>query len=91
MFIKDTSGNKSLTATIAFASFIVVMVKVLLSGASISLGAATYSFGSIDGLTIGAIFTPTLAAYTARRWGNPPPQDPGTTDPGGRPGDGGAA
>lgn len=85
MFIKDSSGNKSLTATIVVISFLVVMVKVLLSGASVSIGNSSYSFGTIDGFTVGAILTPILGSYTARRWGN------GTADTqgsGGKPGDG---
>lgn len=86
MFLKDSSGKQSLTATMAIVSFIVVMFKTLLSGASVSIGASTYSFGAIDGFTIGAIFTPILGAYTARRWGN----DPSGSDSGGKPGDGAA-
>lgn len=70
-------------------SFAVVMFKVLLSGASISIGSSSYSFGVIDGFTIGAIFTPILGTYTARRWNNSNP----ATDvegAGGKPGDGAA-
>ncbi len=90
-YLNDTSGKKSLTATLAVVSFIVVMVKVLLSGASVSLGAASYSFGSIDGFTIGAIFGPILGSYTARRWnGNGQAPDPAAdVSAGGKPGDGG--
>lgn len=84
MFITDTSGKKSLTATLAVVSFAVVMVKVLLSGASVSFGSSTYSFGTIDGMTIGAIFGPILGSYTARRWGAD------IQDAGGKPGDGAA-
>ena len=86
MFITDTSGKKSLTATLAVVSFVVVMVKVLLSGASLSIGSSTYSMGTIDGFTIGAIFGPILGSYTARRW-----NDPTGGDTGGSPGDGGGA
>lgn len=85
MFIKDTGGKRSLTATMAFVSFVVVMFKVLLSGASVSLMSVTFSFGSIDGFTIGAIFTPILGAYTARRWGQ---DDSYSEDAGGKPRDG---
>lgn len=75
MFIRDSNGNKSLTATMAYVSFAVVMLKVLLSGASISLGSFSYSFGAIDALMIGAIFGPILGTYTARRWNDPSPPD----------------
>jgi len=86
MFIKDSSGNRSLTATLAVISFAVVMLKVLLSGASVALAGASYSFGTIDGLTIGAIFGPILGTYTARRWGDPAPSG----DSGSKPSDGAA-
>ena len=87
MFIKDSSGRPSLTATMAIVSFSVVMLKVLLSGASLSLGGSSYSFGTIDGMTIGAIFTPILGSYTVRRWGSPATETQGS---GGKPGDGAA-
>lgn len=69
MYFKDTSGNKSLSATVAVIAFAVVMIKVLLSG--VTVGAI--SFGEIDSLTVAAILTPTLGTYTARRWGTPAP------------------
>lgn len=67
MFIKDSAGNRSLTATITYIAFIVVMVKVLFNNASIG----SLNFGSIDSLSIAAILTPVLGSYTARRWGEP--------------------
>lgn len=75
MFIKDSSGNKSLTATLALAGFIVVMVKLLLSGASVTMGSASYEFGTIDAAMIAAVLTPVLGTYTARRWGQPAPSE----------------
>lgn len=71
MFITDTAGNKSLTATFAVIGFIVVMLKVLTSGGSIEVGSFSYSFGSIDAAMVAAILTPILGSYTARRWGQP--------------------
>lgn len=87
MFITDTSGKKSLTATLAIIGFAVVMLKTLASGASITVGSFSYSFGTIDGLTIGAIFGPILGSYTMRRWGQPT-GDAADVDSGGKPGDG---
>lgn len=81
----DSSGKPSLTATMAIVSFIVVMIKTLLNGATVSIGTASYSFGTIDGFTIGAIFTPILGTYTARRWGDSMTTVEGS---GGKPGDG---
>lgn len=80
MFITDTSGNKSLTATLAFVGFSVVMLKLLLSGASISVGSFSYQFGSIDAASIAAVLTPVLGTYTARRWGSPAPSTPPPSD-----------
>lgn len=83
-FLTDTSGNKSLTATVAVIGFTVVMVKFLLSGASIG----SVSFGSIDSLSIAAVLGPILGTYTARRWGSPIGSQ--AEDPGSKPNDGGA-
>lgn len=83
MFITDTNGNKSLTATVAMIGFIVVMIKVLLSGASIG----AISFGSIDSLSIAAILGPVLGTYTARRWNSPIKNEP-IEDAGSKPNDG---
>lgn len=83
MFFTDTSGNKSLTATMAIVGFGVVMLKVLLSGASVG----AVSFGTIDSLSIAAILGPILGTYTARRWGSPAPTEP-PEDPGSKPSDG---
>ena len=87
MFIKDSGGTKSLTATMVVISFLVVMVKVLFNGAEFTIGGSLYSLGSIDALTIGAIFGPILGSYTARRWNDPPtvrvpvPLEPVTGNP----------
>ncbi len=91
MFIRDTSGKKSLTATLAVIGFAVVMVKVLLSGGSIG----SVSFGTIDSLAIAAILGPVLGTYTARRW-NGSPLGPDSSDEtaavaGSKPNDGGVA
>lgn len=79
MFIKDSTGNKSLTATLALVGFIVVMIKLLFSGASVSVGSFSYEFGAIDAAMIAAVLTPVLGSYTARRWGNPAPTEPPDT------------
>lgn len=85
MFLKDSYGNRSLTATMAIVAFVIVMLKVLLSGASFNFGGLSYSFGTIDSLTVGAILAPVLGSYTVRRWGMSPNdvetddvQDPGS-------------
>lgn len=67
MFIRDTSGNRSMTATLAYVAFAIVMLKFLLNGMTVG----AWSFGTIDAASIAAVLTPTLGAYTARRWGAP--------------------
>ena len=85
MMIKDSTGKKSMTATFAYISFAVVMLKVLLGGVTIG----SFSFGGIDAMSIAAVLGPTLGAYTARRWGNPAPSGVVIDDiAGSKPGDG---
>lgn len=67
MYLKDSNGNKSLTTTISVVAFVVVMLKVLFGGGSITVGSFAYSFGDIDAAMIAAIFGPTLGAYVFRR------------------------
>ena len=86
MFITDTNGNKSLTATMAVVGFFVVMVKVLLSGGAIG----SFSFGTIDSLSIAAILGPVLGTYTARRWNTASQQEDPSSDSGSKPSDGAA-
>jgi hypothetical protein len=69
MMIKDSTGNKSMTATLAYIAFFAVTLKFLLSG--VTFGA--FSFGIVDSFSIAALLGPTLGAYTARRWGVPAP------------------
>jgi hypothetical protein len=70
----------------------VVLLKVLLNGASITIASHSYSFGTIDALTIGALLAPTLGAYTARRWNSSDPVVPVATgdSAGSKPNDGAA-
>lgn len=67
MMLKDSKGNKSLTATLSIVGFIIVMLKFLLSGAQIDVAGFSYSFGTIDSLSIAAILTPILGTYAYRR------------------------
>lgn len=86
LMIRDSSGNRSLTATLTVIGFGVVMLKVLLSGVIVG----SVAFGTIDSLSIAAILGPILGAYTARRWGTTAPQDPPDEATGSNP-SGGAA
>lgn len=66
-YFRDSNGNESLTATLSIIAFTIVMVKVLIGGASIAAGEFSYSFGTIDSLSIAAILGPCLGAYAVRR------------------------
>lgn len=65
--LKDSKGKKSLTTTLSVIAFVVVMVKVLFGGASISIGNFSYAFGEIDAMSIAALLGSTLGAYAFRR------------------------
>ena len=78
LWIRNTAGKKDAVLTMAWAGFMVVLAKVLLSGLVIEIAdAKTITLGTIDGSVIAAILTPTLGAYIARRYtdtkhGQPP-------------------
>ncbi len=68
MYLKDSNGKKSLTATLSIVAFVVVMLKVLFSGAAISLMGFDYTFGSIGSDEILAMLSPILGTYAFRRY-----------------------
>lgn len=68
MWMKNSDGKKDAVLTMAFLGFIVVLVKVLIGGISIKLANHDVSLGTIDAATVGAILTPTLGAYVARKY-----------------------
>ena len=67
-WIKNTNGRQDAILTMALIGFLVVLVKVLLSDVSFVFLEKTIAFGSIDAGVIGAVLTPTLGAYVARRY-----------------------
>lgn len=69
MLITNTAGKKDAVLTMAVFAMVVLLVKVLLQGVSITLhGTTIISFGTVDSGIIGALLTPTLSAYVARRY-----------------------
>lgn len=54
--------------TFSVVALTVVVVKVLFGGINFKFGGETYSMLPIDAATIGALLTPTLTAYVARRY-----------------------
>lgn len=68
LWIKNTSGKPDAVLTLTLIGFVIVMLKVLLNGASLSFNGAAYSLGTIDAAMIAAVLSPTLGAYVARRY-----------------------
>lgn len=68
IWIKNTSGRKDAILTMAWFGFLVVLLKVLLSGVTMEISGKNFVFGTIDGAVIAAILTPTLGAYVSRRY-----------------------
>lgn len=68
MYLKDSTGKKSLTVTVSMITFAVVMIKVLIGGSSFTIGGSSFSFGSIGSDEIIALLGPTLGAYSFRRY-----------------------
>ena len=67
MFLKDSTGQKSVTVTLAIIAFTIVMLKVIFSGARVAAGNFTYTFGTIGAEEIAAILGTTLGTYAFRR------------------------
>jgi len=69
LWIKNTDGKRDAVLTMTLMGFMVVIIKVALSGVSLKLGGGVeYDFGSIDAGVVAAVLTPTLGAYVARRY-----------------------
>ena len=67
-WIKNTEGRPDAVLTMAIVGFVVVLVKVLLSGLTFTFEGRAIELGSIDASAIAAILTPTLGAYVSRRY-----------------------
>ena len=65
-WLKNSDGNPDAVLTMAFIGFVVVLLKVFLSGVTIM--GTDVSLGVIDATTIGAVLVPTLGAYISRRY-----------------------
>lgn len=67
MYLKDSNGEKSLSATVAMITFAVVLLKVLMNNSMIQLADFSYSFGTISSDEIAALLGTTLGTYAIRR------------------------
>jgi hypothetical protein len=64
IWIKNTEGKRDAILTMSLLGFLVVLVKFALSGLTIG----PFVFGELDAGVVGALLTPTLGAYVARRF-----------------------
>lgn len=97
MYLNDSTGKKSLTATLSIIAFVIVMLKLLVNNSGIQIGGFSYSFGSIGSAEIASILGPILGTYAFRRYTDKRygsagdlEADPEVGDPGASPGDGNA-
>jgi hypothetical protein len=67
-WIDNTAGKPDAMLTMGLMGFVVVLLKVLLGGMTVALAGKSLTLGTIDAGTIGAVLTPTLGAYVARRY-----------------------
>lgn len=67
-WLKNTVGREDAVLTMAMIGFVIIVMKVLVSGIQLSFGDKVIAFGSVDASVIGALLTPTLGAYVARRY-----------------------
>lgn len=68
MYLADSNGKKSLTATLSIIAFVIVMIKLLVNNSAIQVGTFAYSFGAIDATEIAAVLGPILGTYAFRRY-----------------------
>lgn len=68
IWIENTAGKKDTMLTFSVVAMITIVVKVFLGGVAIKIFGGTYTMLPIDASTIGALLTPTLTAYVARRF-----------------------
>lgn len=67
-WIKNTKGEPDAMLTFATVAFAIVAINLLLSTfGTVVIAGATISFAALSPSVIGAILTPTLGAYVARR------------------------
>lgn len=50
------------------------LFKFITNDVTLTVGDWSYNFGTVDAVLIGAIITPTLGAYVARKWKDSPDQ-----------------
>lgn len=86
IWMKNTDGKRDAVLTMTIAGFVVILFKFLAAGIVLHLGERSIEFGAADAAAIGALLTPTLGAYVARRYTDKkysvPPAQPSEPDVG---------
>ena len=67
-WFENSEGKPDTMLSFAIMAFALVFVKVLIGGIPFHIAGETYTMLPIDAGTIGALLTPTLTAYVARRY-----------------------
>lgn len=68
LWIENSDGVKDTMLTFSVVAMTLVVTKVLFGGIGFVIAGQTYTLTPIDPATIGALLTPTLTAYVARRY-----------------------
>lgn len=68
IWIENSEGRRDTMLTFSTLALTVVVIKVLFGGIAFKFGGESYTMLPIDAATIGALLTPTLTAYVARRY-----------------------
>lgn len=68
LWMKNTEGKPDAVLTMAFLGFLVVLIKLLVAGGTLTIGSTVLTAGSVDAAMVAAVLTPTLGAYVARRY-----------------------
>lgn len=68
IWIRNTDGKGDAVLTMTLWCLVVILVKLVFSGFSLTVGTWTVGAGNIDAGIIAALLSPTLGAYVARRY-----------------------
>lgn len=66
--LKNSDGKEDAVLTMSLIGFLIVMVKVLLSGVSLTFVGNVYSFGEVGADVVASVLGTTLGAYVGRRF-----------------------
>ena len=68
IWIRNTDGKADAVLTMTLWCLVVILMKLVFSGFTLTVGTWNVGAGSIDGGMVAALLSPTLGAYVARRY-----------------------